>query len=103
MKRTDIIRRIADIMHRTAPTARVILYGSQARRDARPDSDWDILILVDKPRITRDDYDNLAYPLRELGWELDEIINPVLYTLKDWARNSFTPFYKNVMEEGVAL
>jgi len=31
------------------PTARIILYGSRARGDAQPDSDWDLLILLDGP------------------------------------------------------
>ncbi len=102
MKAT-VLNALRETLKRIAPDARAILFGSQARGDARPDSDWDILILVDKPRLTAEDYDNLAYPLRELGWELGETINPVLYTLKDWARNSFTYFYKNVTKEGIAL
>lgn len=36
---------------------RVILLGSQARGDARPESDWDLLIVLD---------DNA--PLERLGW-----------------------------------
>ena len=31
MKRTDIVHRIAETMHRIAPTARTILYGSLKR------------------------------------------------------------------------
>jgi membrane-anchored protein YejM (alkaline phosphatase superfamily) len=50
-----------------------------------------------------EDIDNVSYPLRELGWELGEDINTVLYTVDDWAKNSFTPFHKNVEAEAIAL
>lgn len=40
---------------------------------------------------------------REIGWELGEYINTVLYTVDDWAKNSFTPFHKNVEAEAIAL
>ena len=66
-------------LHAVAPDARALLYGSRARGDAREDSDWDILILIDKDRVEGGDYDAIAYPLFELGWELDEAISPVLY------------------------
>ena len=67
------------------------------------DSDWDVLILLDKPSITSDDVDKVSYPVRELGWAIDSMINPVMYTMAEWEGKSFTPFYKNVMKEGVAL
>ena len=38
----------------------MLLFGSQARGDAREDSDWDILILIDKERINNDDFDNFV-------------------------------------------
>ena len=37
---------------------------------ARDDSDWDILIILDKEELLPSDYDNVTYPLTELGWEL---------------------------------
>lgn len=95
---------VADILRKAHPSmARAILFGSRARGDARVDSDWDILILLDKDRITSDDMDSISYPIRELGWELDEMLNPIMYTSKEWESKSFTPFYKNVMKEGVLL
>lgn len=92
------------ILRKAAPRkGRVILFGSRARGDARSDSDWDVLVLLDKERITDADMDEISYPIRALGWQMDKMINPIMFTTKEWDAKSFTPFYKNVMEEGVAL
>lgn len=45
--------------------AKVILFGSRARRDAKADSDWDILVLLNKDKIDEQDHDNYTYPLWE--------------------------------------
>ena len=41
--------RIREAIHDVEPSARGILYGSRARGDGRPDSDWDILVLLEGP------------------------------------------------------
>lgn len=47
-KRTKYIGNlIRNNIHETDPNAHVILYGSRARSEERPDSDWDILVLTD--------------------------------------------------------
>ncbi|MBR2887393.1 MAG: nucleotidyltransferase domain-containing protein [Bacteroidales bacterium] len=107
-KNNNTIQVISDCLNNIfvsiAPVkGKAYLFGSRARGDARNDSDWDVLILLDKPSITSDDVDKVSYPVRELGWAIDSMINPVMYTMAEWEGKSFTPFYKNVMKEGVAL
>jgi hypothetical protein len=45
----------------------------------------------------------VTYPLTALGWTMGEMIIPVIYTKKEWDDNSFTPFYKNVEQDGILL
>lgn len=82
---------------------KAILFGSQARGTARDDSDWDILIILDKEELLPSDYDNVTYPLTELGWELGKEINPVMYSTKEWLKYKNTSFCKNVEKEGIRL
>ena len=105
MKREEFIYSIKKVAKETAPIGtQIVLFGSQACGDARQDSDWDIPILIDKEeRITNSDFDRIAYPFVELGWQLDADINPILYTKSEWERRYFTPFYQNVTKEGIEL
>ena len=82
---------------------RAILYGSRARGDARKDSDWDILIILDKDILDQSDYDNVSYPFVLLGCDLGQEINPIMYTTKEWGSSRITPFYENVTRDGIVL
>ncbi len=100
----NVVDSIKQIANEVIPTnGRVILYGSRARNEAREDSDWDLLILLDKDKIEQSDYDTIAYPFTYLGWELEQTIVPVLYTKKEWRELSFMPFYKNVEKDKITL
>lgn len=50
-----------------------------------------------------EDYDKVSFPLTMLGWDLGARINPIMYTMKEWAASCITPFYKNVEQEGIEL
>ena len=78
------------------------LYGSEARGDARPDSDIDLLILVDQPTVTGKDEDTIFAPLYQLELQSGVIINPLIIPKSQWGAN-VSPFYINVENEGVPL
>lgn len=100
----DVISRIKLVAVTSVPQdGKVILYGSRARGDARRSSDWDLLILVNKERLDQADYDNISYPFVILGCDLGEEINPILYTKKEWDSYKITPFYENVVRDGIEL
>jgi predicted nucleotidyltransferase len=66
-KKQKVIQQIKNLLAPVVPHGtRVILFGSQARGDARPDSDWDVLIVIDKQRLERSDYDEF-YNRSSLG------------------------------------
>lgn len=103
-KEKDIMRAIAQRAHEVAPAgSRVLLFGSRARGDARKDSDWDVLVLLDKERITPEDHDNVSYPIRTLGWDINEMIEPILFTKQWWEEHPYTPFHENVEEDAIVL
>ena len=81
----------------------MLLFGSRARGQARRGSDWDILIVLPKSQLQQADYDQVSYPLVELGWTLGEQINPIVYTKQEWEASSITPFYDNVQRDGISL
>lgn len=104
MSKESVISAIRDVaMTRIPKDAKVILFGSRARGDDRPESDWDVLVIVDKDRLMPDDHDRYSYPFWELGWKIDAMIHPAIYTKKDWVTKSNPIFRMNVEQDGLVL
>ena len=61
------------------------------------------LIILPKNQLRQEDYDQVSYPLVELGWKIGEQINPIVYTEQEWKANSITPFYDNVQRDAINL
>jgi len=101
--REEILKAIRKLLKNISPGAKIILFGSRARNDANTNSDWDILILLNKQKVEPSDFDTISYPLYELGWSLGENFSSKIYTTLDWQKREFTPFYKNVESEGILL
>lgn len=100
----SILDRIKKIVLDREPSAKVYLYGSRARGTMKEDSDWDLLILLNKDKITSEVESSVTYPLYDLEFEIGEVISPMVYSESEWnGKHRVTPFYSNVMKEGKLL
>lgn len=76
----------------------------EARGDAGPDSDVDLLILVEGDKLTLDEEETITLPLYELELKTGIVISPIVMLKKLWENRPFkTPFYVNVINEGIVL
>ena len=100
----NLLKQVEQQIHSIVPDAEVILYGSRARGDAGPASDWDFLILVDQP-LDRDRIAELKNRLYDLELETDTVLTSIVRTRDEWnsPRYSVLPFKRTVQQEGVSL
>ena len=106
-ERRRLIERYVDSIQKIygSHLKKVILYGSCARGDDNPDSDVDLMILVD---LSVEEAEAFWDSLSELGFEYnvryDIWMMPVVKNIvhfKKWS--AVYPFYYNVEREGVSL
>ncbi len=104
MQQEQVIQRITELGKQILPEgASLWLYGSRARGDAHPGSDYDLLILLDKDDISDKDYTDYVYSMRMMGWKMDEDINPHIYPKKEWDAWQYLPFHDNVEHDKIVL
>jgi predicted nucleotidyltransferase len=98
----ELIGEVARRLAAAAPGARVILFGSRARGDQRPNSDLDLLVIepgdVDSPRA---ESARLRRELRGLGVGLDLLVVSARHA-EDWGHFEGS-LLNEVLSEGRVL
>jgi len=103
-KREKILQQIIKVVNENAPDSEVYLYGSRAKGTAKKLSDWDLLILLNRPSISHDLETKFMDDFYELELETGEIISPLIYSKRDWDNKyAITPLFESVKNEGIKL
>lgn len=100
MQSAQVIESIKQTAARVLPKgSSLYLYGSRARGDAHEDSDWDLLLLLDKPNMDWREREELEFPFVETGWDIGEDISARAYAKSQWYNGPHSMFFFNVEED----
>lgn len=100
MKTDQIIDNIRQVASTVLPQgSKLFLFGSRARGDAREDSDWDLLLLLNQPVSDDDVFRKYAYPIMERGFDLWQYFSIQTYNVNDWYNGPHAMFFYNVEKD----
>lgn len=104
MKRNALLQRIKNAVLTIDPSAEVLLYGSRARGDARPDSDWDFVVLLPTP-VDDEITQTIRHALYEIEWDTGNVISCIVRNRDAWDADplAHTPLRQRVAEEGIRI
>jgi predicted nucleotidyltransferase len=97
------IKEFKKLLARKLHAHQIVLFGSRARGDSAPDSDMDILVLLDNPTEELEEYvSDCAW---EAGFEHGIVIVPVVYSKQEWESgpDRFSLLALAIEKEGVRV
>ena len=82
----QILVAIKSQVQQVLPDAEIILFGSRANGVFTDESDWDILVLADKP-VTKKIKQTIHDKIFPLSVSISSFINVLVVSRKDWQQN----------------
>ena len=103
-RKQHIIQLIRQKVNELDSTAEVILYGSRARGDNKRDSDWDVMILLNRKNVDKKIEQTFRHHLLDIELEIGVPISVFVYSKSDWeGKYSITPLFKSIKKEGILI
>lgn len=99
MNRNELISKVKGTVNSIDPMAKVILFGSRARGNQHPDSDWDFLILTSR-KVTPQLKSQFRNSLIETELEAEQVISTIIYSQSSWPDFKVTPLFQDIEKEG---
>ena len=91
-------------VNETDNTAEVILYGSRARGENKRNSDWDVMILLNRKNVDKKVEQTFRHNLLDVEVEIGVPISVFVYSKSDWeGKYSITPLFKSIKKEGILI
>jgi uncharacterized protein len=81
---------------------RLVLYGSQARGDAAPGSDVDVLVVLAGPVDPAAEIERTGEIVAGISLEYDIVVSCVYASAEEWV-DEMSPFMINVRREGIRV
>lgn len=99
----NILDTFITLMKKKIEINRVVLFGSRARGDAEPDSDMDVLVIVND--LTEEMEDYISECAWEAGFERGIVLVPVVFSRNDWENGPerYSLLAEVIKSEGVSL
>ena len=98
-----IVDRFAFMVREKLSVHRIELFGSRARGDAEPDSDMDVLVIVNEISPELEDY--VSECAWEAGFKGGIVIVPIVFTKNEWENGPerYSLLAQAVEKEGVLI
>ncbi|MFH0798550.1 MAG: nucleotidyltransferase domain-containing protein [Pseudomonadota bacterium] len=82
------------------PVSKILLYGSYARGDQRKDSDIDVCVV--SPAFGKNRLEERLFLFKQAP-QIDNRIEPVSFSLKDYKTNKISPLLHQIRKEAIEV
>jgi len=100
----QLLHEIKQIVHKSLPSAEVLLYGSVARGTQDPESDYDILVLTSEP-LSKEEETSVDDSLFELELSTGLVVSTIFCPKEKWDTPLYRamPFHWEIDRDAVVL
>ncbi len=104
LAKKEVLNKIVQLGSLLSEGTEIFLFGSRANGKAKPDSDWDLLILLSDKEVNLQKEKNVMDSFYELELQTGEVFSPIIYSKSHW--NSYlhrSPLFEKILKEGKKL